>query len=161
MLKMKTQTWGRIGAIIYMENPTLLSYLLTRSLWDYCLREDDGSPLVCWALRNYRENRENGGKTDNFKREFPDAHFSDLNIRSSDWQVSSDWLSGSKWPDKQGHYWWELTLEDGRICKDYYWMEDKAHGYPDASGHCWYSVHHVPSGTKIEGFSVRPDREKG
>jgi hypothetical protein len=42
-------------------------------------------------------------------------------------------------------------------------MEDKVRGYPDTAdgARYWFTVHHAPSGTKIEGFSVRPDKEKG
>lgn len=63
----------------------------------------------------------------------------------------------------EGRHWWKLKCKDGRKIKDYYWKKDEVRGCPDKadSDPYWFSVHHAPSGTKIEVFSVRPDREKG
>jgi serine/threonine protein kinase len=118
---------------------------------------NDGGVLAQCALGDYREQRENGDKRDEPKEVFPAAGFDGLDIESSDWQGSS------KWPDKEGRYWWKLKCKDGREINDYYWKKDEVRGYPDKadSDRYWFSVHHAPSGTKIEGFSARPDREKG
>ena len=113
--------------------------------------------VVSLCLKDYREQRENGDKRDEQKEVFPAAGLDGLDIESSDGQGSS------KWPDKEGRYWWKLKCKDGRKINDYYWKKDEVRGFPDkADSDCyWFIVHHAPSGTKIEGFSVRPDREKG
>ena len=118
--------------------------------------------LTSASLKDYREQRENGDKRDNPKGQFPAAGFDDLKIKNSTYK--SDLAKKEDyWPDAHGSYWWRLTLEDGRSSEDYYWKKDEVRGYPDKadSDRYWFSVHHAPSGTKIDGFSVRPDREKG
>jgi hypothetical protein len=120
-----------------------------------CLHSD--TTVLATALKDYRKNRENGDLRDQPQELFPWAGFDGLDISSSDWQGSS------KWPDKEGRYWWKLKCKDGRKNYDYYWRKDDVRGFPDKADRerYWFSVHHAPSGTKIEGFSVRPDREKG
>jgi serine/threonine protein kinase/ankyrin repeat protein len=143
MLKVKTKSFGRSGCAHMNElNSTRLHRLCVFS---------------CAALKDYREQRENGDKIDAPKEVFPIAGLDGLDIESSNWQA------GSKWPDKEGRYWWKLKCKDGREINDFYWKKDEIRGYPDKadSDRYWFSVHHAPSGTKIEGFSVRPDREKG
>jgi ankyrin repeat protein len=109
------------------------------------------------ALKNYRENRENGAVEDNPQCPFPSAGFDDLHISGSDWQGSD------KWPDAQGRYWLKLTLEGGHVTKDFYWTKDEVRGFPGKSNsdRYWFILHHAPTGTKIEGFSQEPDRNKG
>lgn len=133
----------------------------------FCLLTDDYRPIRLRALlalpvcsinaqKNYRENRENGEPIDNPKQPFPTAGFDALDVKSSDWQDSK------KWPDKQGRYWWAITLNNGQVVNDFYWMEDKGRGFPDKSNEdrYWFTVHHA-NGTKIEGFSQEPDYDKG
>ncbi len=121
------------------------------------LRSESVSVLVQGALKNYRENRENGAEQDNPKRPFPSAEFYALNIKKSSLQ------SYSKWPDKQGRRWWKLTLDDGGKNKDFYWAKDDVRGYPDKNDkdRYWFIVHYAPTGTKMEGFALEPDRAKG
>jgi hypothetical protein len=105
------------------------------------------------SLKNYRDNRENGAPQDNPNSSFPSAGIDALDIENSTWQ------GADKWPDAQGRYWWKLTLKNGQFNNDFYWMEDKARGFPDKSNsdRYWFTVHHAPSNTIIEGFS----QEKG
>jgi serine/threonine protein kinase len=146
ILKIKTQSFGRaahcIGGCVWPQ----MIYLARARL----------SPL---SLKDYREQRENGDKRDEPKEAFPAAGFDGLDIESSE---ALDW--SNKWPDKEGRYWWKLKCKDGREINDYYWMQDKVRGYRDNadSNRCWFSFHHAPSGTKIEGFSQRlgyPDKD--
>jgi hypothetical protein len=110
--------------------------------------------LYVLSLKNYRENRENGLPQDNPVSAFPSAGLDVLDIKDS-------WQGSAKWPDAQGRYWWKLTLQNGQVINDFYWMKDKARGWPDKDNCYWFTVYHAPSGTKIEGFSQEPNREKG
>ena len=118
--------------------------------------------LVASAQKDYRENRENGLPSDSPKRPFPSAGFDALDIKSSTYKP--DGPGGEDfYPDKQGRHWLKLTLNDGRVLEDFYWTKDEVRGYPDKSNkdRYWYIMHHAPTGTKIEGFSQEPDRNKG
>lgn len=147
---MKTQTTGRSQVGIYPV-PTSSADL---SWGKYFLCP---MPVACIAnaLKNYYENRENGTAIDDPQNPFPSAGVHTLEIRSSDLQ------SRRKWPDEQGRYWWKLTLNDGRVVNDFYWMEDNVRGWPDKSNEerYWFIVHHASSGTKMEGFSLEPNLE--
>jgi hypothetical protein len=129
----------------------LESWLPLRLLFSFlsCLHP---SFAVC-SLKNYRDNRENGAPQDNPNSSFPSAGIDALDIENSTWQGSD------KWPDAQGRYWWKLTLKNGQVINDFYWMKDEARGFPDKSdkNRYWFTVHHAPSNTIIEGFS----QEKG
>src|SRR3990167_1921160 len=107
------------------------------------------------AQKNYRENRENGNPIDNPKQPFPSAGFDQLDIKTTDTQ-------SGKWPDASGRYWWKLTLNNGQVLNDFYWMKDEARGFPDKSDESryWFTVGHT-NGTKMEGFSQEPDYQKG
>jgi hypothetical protein len=105
------------------------------------------------ALKNYREYRENGTALDQLKA-FPAAGVDALKIQDSTYKPHGR-NKESYWPDKEGRYWWRLTLKDGSVIDNYYWMKDKVRGYPDTNKNYWFSVHHAPSGAKIEGFSAR------
>ena len=143
---MKTQSLGR--GVSFLGGP----YSVMRNL-----RVADA-----FALKNYRDQRENGDKRDEPIGAFPAARFDALKIESSTYKPDGP-NKKDYWPDKQGRYWWRLTLEDGKVSEDFYWMRDRVRGFPDRADRdrYWFSVHHAPSGTKIEGFSARPDREKG
>jgi serine/threonine protein kinase len=147
MLKMKNQPFGLSQVARGHPRPRA---------WGATTRQCAGS------LKDYREQRENGDKRDEPKEAFPAAGLDALKIKSSTYKPYGP-NKEDYWPDKQGRYWWRLTLEDGTVSEDYYWKTDEVRGYPDKadSDRYWFSVHHAPSGTKIEGFSVRPDREKG
>lgn len=138
---MKTQNFGQASSAPLHSTPRLSVY----------------DSLARGAVKDYRENRENGSETDDPKSPFPIAGFDALDIKSSTWQGLE------KWPDSSGRHWWEITLNDGCVIKDFYWTEDKARGYPDKSNkdRYWFIIHHGATGTKIEGFSQEPDYEKG
>ena len=114
------------------------------------------------ALKDYRDYRENGERRDNPREIFPAAGVDTLKIKSSIYKPDGP-NKEDYWPDKQGRYWWCLSLDDGRVSEDYYWVKDEVRGYPDKadSNQYWFTVHHAPSGAKIEGFSSKPDRLKG
>lgn len=111
---------------------------------------------TCFSLKNYRESRENGTELDNPMSPFPSGGIDKLDIKSST-------LQSGKYPDSQGRYWWKLTLQDGRVNTDCYWMKDETRGWPDKSdkNRYWFTVHHAPTNTKIEGFSQEADYQKG
>lgn len=147
---LKTQHFGNVTASIHrfcdLRHPTHVSYTVS-------------------ALKDYRENRENGADQDNPKSPFPSAGFDTLAIETSvrkSAKAMRVWTSYD-WPDKQGRYWWKLTLNDGRVVEDFYWTEDEVRGFPDKSNEdrYWFIVHHAPSGTKVEGFSLEPDYKNG
>ncbi len=165
---MKTQSFGRSAAALNPYNSLMRSIFYdvsthARNYYDVCA----ASPLA-YAVSDYRGQRENGDKRDEPKDAFPAAGFEALKIKASTYKPDGPkkGLFGNKedyWPDKQGRYWWRLTLENGSICEDFYWKKDEARGWPDRadSDRYWFTVHHAPSGTKIEGFSSEPDRVKG
>ena len=111
------------------------------------------------ALKEYREYRENGDERDVPKKVFPSAGLDALKIENSTYKL--DELNKKNYWPESGRYWWRLTLDDGNITEDFYWMQDKVRGYLDKNGHYWFTVYHAPSGTKIEGFSAEPDKIKG
>jgi hypothetical protein len=114
------------------------------------------------ALKNYRENRENGIAADNPENPFPSAGFDMLDIKSSAYKPNGA-NKESFYPDEEGRYWLQFTLNDGRIIEDFYWTKDTIRGFPDENNkeRYWYIMHHAPTGTTIEGFSQEPDYSKG
>lgn len=38
---------------------------------------------------------------------------------------------GNYWPDKNGRYWWKITLENGKTTEDYFWAYDTSAGSAD------------------------------
>jgi serine/threonine protein kinase len=149
---MKTQNFGT-STMLQMRAYGLLSATLRPNLLSK-------RPLA--SLKNYRENRENGDHRDNPQKPFPSAGFDTLDIKSSTYKPNGP-KGEDFYPDKQGRHWLKLTLNDGRIIEDFYWTKDEVRGYPDKSDsdRYWFIIHHAPSGTKIEGFSQEPNREKG
>jgi hypothetical protein len=145
MLKMKARSIGISGVGRLWFSFTTICY--------------SGYALVALhrAVKDYKEQRENGDERDEPKTGFPSAGFDGLDIKSSDWQRSS------KWPDKEGRYWWSLSLKNEMVNNDFYWLADKARGYPDKDNEdrYWFSIHHAPSNTAITGFSQEPDYDKG
>lgn len=147
MLKMKTQSSGRVQYTVSF-NPDPRDYA--------------SSVMLCCArhgLKDYREERENGDERDEPKGAFPAAGLDGLKIRLLTYKREGP-NKENYWPDIDGRYWWHLALEDGRISEDYYWMQDEVRSKADSDRY-WFTVHHAPSDTKIEGFSIRPDREAG
>jgi hypothetical protein len=139
---MKTQNYARVLSRCNSKQTHLGGYVFDGS-WHVSF------PLV---LKKYRENRENGNLCDNPKYSFPSNEFEMLDVKAAEAQLG-------KWPDSQGRYWWQITLWNGQIVNDFYWTKDNRVG-PDKNT-VWYVVHHAPSGTKIEGFTDEPDRQKG
>jgi hypothetical protein len=147
---MKTQSFGRSSS-------TYTNYL-RKSYHGLPLSH---SPILLQeAQRNYIENRENGTNLDNPQRPFPSGGLDTLSIESSTWQGFMGW---GKWPDSNERYWWRIALSDGRNINDFYWIKDENRTYHEQNNEDRYSfiVHHVPTGTKMEGFSQEPDHEKG
>ena len=119
---------------------------------------------VSLALRAYRRNREHGNVEDSPKEYFPAANLDALFIKYAERDYGVDY------PDENGRYWWRLHLQpeslkdwEGKgtdINRDYYWMKDEKRGWLDyKKGPRWFTVHHAPTNTKIEGFSWRIDAQ--
>lgn len=141
---MKTQNSGRASAFISFQ-------------WMNQMHRGEMLDVYSLALKSYRENRENGEPIDNPKRPFPAAGLDTLDFQNSIALVPLM----SQWPDSQARYWWRVKLNTGQVMNDFYWMEDNVRGYPDKSNknRYWYTVHHAPSGIKMEGFSQEPEDE--
>ncbi len=85
-----------------------------------------------WALKNYKENRENGSLKDSPQQAFPSSDLDGYESFSKDFDWEKD--------EKRGY-----PTQDSKGKKERY----------------WFLVKHKQSGQRIEGFYQEPDYDKG
>ena len=112
-----------------------------------------GASRVAMALKQYREERENGNAIDD-PSVFPAGGLDTLDIKTS---ANSD----KGWPDKEGRYWWKIVCETGQIIEDFYWTKDTIRGWPDKTNknRHWFIIY-GPNGVRMDGFSSEPSSDK-
>ncbi len=163
-LHIKTKTWGAVpfsGSGYPSPFCMILELSITLSSLGFHSRD---YVLFCRALKNYRNNRENGNHFDNPRNPFPSAGFDLLHIAASGVKRRN----ASKWPEScagQDRYWWEIKLTNGEIIKDFYLTKDEERGCwvegNERNDACfWFIIHHKYD-TTIKGFSIEPDYDKG